>query len=90
MINLGSVDNASDVGKPVSTATQASINLKANAADVASNFEIDAPLLWYFVPANPTDIHEISLDLNNIAHKENTPSQEPSKTSLKPSCIQLP
>jgi hypothetical protein len=33
-INLGNVDNTSDANKPVSTATQTALNLKANTTDV--------------------------------------------------------
>jgi len=35
-INLGNVDNTSDASKPVSTATQTALNLKANAASLAT------------------------------------------------------
>ena len=33
---LGNVDNTSDANKPISTATQAALNLKANSADLAT------------------------------------------------------
>ena len=36
-LGLGSVDNTSDAGKPVSTAQQASLDLKANASDVSTS-----------------------------------------------------
>lgn len=36
-VGLGSVDNTSDAAKPVSTATQAALNLKADAAAVAAH-----------------------------------------------------
>lgn len=35
-VGLGNVDNTSDVGKPVSTATQTALNLKADASDLTS------------------------------------------------------
>jgi predicted secreted acid phosphatase len=35
MVGLGNVDNTSDANKPVSSATQTALNLKANAADIA-------------------------------------------------------
>jgi hypothetical protein len=34
-VGLGNVDNTSDADKPVSTATQTALNLKANSADIA-------------------------------------------------------
>jgi len=34
MVGLGNVDNTSDANKPVSTATQAALDLKANSADI--------------------------------------------------------
>ncbi|SDJ95957.1 hypothetical protein SAMN04487898_105155 [Pedobacter sp. ok626] len=36
-VGLANVDNTSDANKPVSTATQTALNLKANVADVISN-----------------------------------------------------
>jgi hypothetical protein len=36
MVGLGNVDNTTDLNKPVSTATQAALDLKANAADVTT------------------------------------------------------
>jgi hypothetical protein len=35
MVGLGNVDNTSDADKPVSSATQTALNLKANAADIS-------------------------------------------------------
>ena len=35
MVGLGNVDNTSDANKPVSSATQTALNLKANTADIA-------------------------------------------------------
>ncbi|MHA8094441.1 beta strand repeat-containing protein [Aquirufa lenticrescens] len=44
MVGLGSVDNTSDVSKPISTATQAALDLKANTSDVTSSLELKANL----------------------------------------------
>jgi hypothetical protein len=41
MVGLGNVDNTSDASKPVSTATQTALDLKANSADVYSKTEVD-------------------------------------------------
>lgn len=42
-VGLGNVDNTSDANKPVSTATQTALNLKANAADVYTQAQIGDP-----------------------------------------------
>jgi len=44
MVGLGSVDNTSDAAKPISTATQAALALKANAADVNASLALKANL----------------------------------------------
>lgn len=43
-LGLGNVDNTSDAAKPISTATQAALDLKANAADVNAGLDLKAPL----------------------------------------------
>ena len=43
-VGLGNVDNTSDANKPISTATQAALNLKANSADVYNKSHIDTEL----------------------------------------------
>ena len=40
-IGLGNVDNTSDLNKPISTATQAALDLKANTADFYSKQQVD-------------------------------------------------
>jgi hypothetical protein len=42
MVGLGNVDNTSDLNKPVSTATQAALDLKANTADVTTALALKA------------------------------------------------
>jgi trimeric autotransporter adhesin len=42
MVGLGNVDNTSDLNKPISTATQAALALKANAADVTTSLALKA------------------------------------------------
>jgi hypothetical protein len=44
MVGLANVDNTSDVNKPVSTAAQAELDLKANASDVTTSLALKAPL----------------------------------------------
>ena len=43
-VGLGNVDNTSDANKPISTATQAALNLKANSADVYNKSHVDTEL----------------------------------------------
>ena len=40
MVGLGNVDNTADLDKPVSTATQAALDLKANTADVTTALDL--------------------------------------------------
>ena len=40
-VGLGNVDNTSDVNKPISTATQSALDLKANSANVYTKTEVD-------------------------------------------------
>ena len=40
MVGLGNVDNTADINKPVSTATQAALDLKANATDVTTALDL--------------------------------------------------
>ena len=44
MVGLDAVDNTSDVAKPISTATQAALDLKSNATDVNTALDLKAPL----------------------------------------------
>jgi hypothetical protein len=41
-LGLGNVDNTADAAKPISTATQAALNLKANVADVNAALDLKA------------------------------------------------
>ena len=42
MVGLANADNTSDLDKPISTATQAALDLKANAADVTTSLALKA------------------------------------------------
>ena len=43
-VGLGNVDNTSDANKPISTATQTALNLKANSADVYNKSQVNDEL----------------------------------------------
>jgi len=44
MVGLGNVDNTSDANKPVSTATQTALNLKANQSSIYTKSEVDSKI----------------------------------------------
>ena len=83
MVGLGSVDNTPDVAKPISTATQASldlkasitsVNLKANAADLALKADITSLNLKAPI-ASPTFtgiVSGISATMVGLANVDNT------------------
>lgn len=50
MVGLGSVDNTADTAKPVSTAQQTALNLKANLASPTFTGTVTVP-----TPSNGTD-----------------------------------
>ena len=59
MVGLGSVDNTADAAKPISTATQTALDLKANASNVSASLASKAPLIspsLTGVPTAPTAI----------------------------------
>jgi len=45
MVGLSNVNNTSDLNKPISTATQSALNLKANSADVTSSLTLKQDLV---------------------------------------------
>lgn len=63
MVGLGNVNNTSDANKPVSTATQAALDLKANSADITELAQDAAGSL--FAHSNHTNVTAIYDDVNN-------------------------
>ena len=62
MVGLGNVDNTSDANKPVSTAAQTALDLKANTADVTSTLNLKA---------NTTDVNTaLATKLDKVTGKE--------------------
>jgi len=45
MVGLANVNNTTDANKPISSATQTALDLKANASDVSTSFTLKAPIL---------------------------------------------
>ncbi len=61
-VGLGNVDNTSDANKPISTATQTALNLKANQTTTYTKLEVDAAI------AGLVDSAPVALDtLNELA-----------------------
>jgi hypothetical protein len=54
MVGLGSVDNTSDAEKPISTATRAALDLKANGSNVSASLASKAPLFSPALTGAPT------------------------------------
>ncbi|MCX8486585.1 MAG: hypothetical protein ORN53_05320, partial [Crocinitomicaceae bacterium] len=54
MVGLGSVDNTSDAAKPISAATQAALDLKANGSNVSTALASKAPLISPSLTGVPT------------------------------------
>ncbi len=54
-VGLSNVDNTSDANKPISTATQAALDLKADKADVYEKSEVDTKLA---AKANAADVYK--------------------------------
>ena len=54
MVGLSNVDNTTDASKPISTATQSALNLKANSSDVYTKTQVDTSL---GLKANSSDVY---------------------------------
>jgi hypothetical protein len=74
-LGLGNVDNTADADKPISTATQVALNLKANQADVNSALALKATVaalaahMAITVDTNMLATKAALTDLNNFAPK---------------------
>jgi len=75
MVGLGSVDNTSDVNKPVSTATQTALDLKLASATAATTY---API------ASPTFTGTVTVAAAGVAFTDGTQTKEgvPSRTPI--------
>ncbi len=66
-VGLGNVDNTSDVNKPISTAVQTALNLKAAKADVYTKSEVDAKVSTvYKVKGTKATIAEVTALTNAV------------------------
>lgn len=53
-LSINNVDNTSDANKPISSATQAALDIKANSTDVAAALALKAPLASPALTGTPT------------------------------------
>ena len=65
-IGLTNVDNTSDADKPVSTATQTALDLKANATDVTTSLALKANLVSPTFTGTVSGIDKTMVGLNNV------------------------
>jgi hypothetical protein len=66
MIGLGDVDNTSDASKPISTAMQSALNLKANASEVTTSLAAKAPLNSPTFTGTVSGITKAMVGLGNV------------------------
>jgi len=62
MVGLGNVDNTSDLNKPISTATQSALDLKANSSDISTKASLASPTFTGTVGG----ITKTMVGLNNV------------------------
>ena len=66
-IGLGNVDNTSDANKPISTATQNALNLKA---DKGLNIKITTPSKWVTGTVAETEVLRIEIPANSLSDSD--------------------
>lgn len=64
LVGLGNVDNTSDLNKPISTATQNALNLKA---DKGLNIKITTPSNWVTGTTSETEVLRIEIPANSLS-----------------------
>ena len=83
-IGLTNVDNTTDVNKPVSTATQTALNLKANSADVTTSLALKANLASPTFTGTVSGIDKTMVGLSNVDNTTdvNKPVSSATQTAL--------
>lgn len=85
-VGLSDVDNTSDINKPVSTAQQTALNLKADIVDVDADLALKAPL------DNPTftgTVYGITKAMVNLANVNNTADIDKPISTLQQNALDL-
>lgn len=78
-IGLGNVDNTSDANKPISTATQNALNLKANTSDIATSKTATGSLIT-LTDASNTNLIECVAEIK----AQQSGSGDPSPSNVRP------
>jgi hypothetical protein len=84
MVGLANVDNTSDANKPVSTAAQTALDLKANTTDVTSSLALKAPLASPTFTGTVGGITKTMVGLENVDNTSdaNKPVSSAAQTAL--------
>jgi hypothetical protein len=69
MVGLANVDNTTDLSKPISTATQTALDIKANTTDVNTNLALKAPL---FSPTFTGTVSGVTASMVGLGNVNNT------------------
>ncbi len=84
MVGLGSVDNTSDLNKPISTATQTALDAKASSTSVQSALDLKAPLASPTFTGTVSGITKTMVGLGNVDNTSdlNKPISTATQTAL--------
>ena len=81
MVGLANVNNTSDANKPISSATQTALDLKANASDVSTSLALKAPILSPTFTGNVSGITATMVGLGNV--NNTTDANKPISTATQ-------
>jgi hypothetical protein len=81
MVGLANVNNTSDENKPISSATQTALDLKANASDVSTSLALKAPILSPTFTGTVSGITATMVGLGNV--NNTTDANKPISTATQ-------
>jgi hypothetical protein len=81
MVGLANVNNTSDANKPISSATQIALDLKANASDVSTSLALKAPILSPTFTGTVSGITATMVGLGNV--NNTTDANKPISTATQ-------
>jgi hypothetical protein len=81
MVGLANVNNTSDANKPISSATQTALDLKANASDVSTSLALKAPILSPTFTGTVSGITATMVGLGNV--NNTTDANKPISTATQ-------
>jgi len=84
MVGLANVNNTSDANKPISSATQTALDLKANTTDVSTSLALKAPILSPTFTGTVSGITAAMVGLGNVNNTTdaNKPISAATQTAL--------